>query len=397
MSMNDSLNVLAFVRSEQARDDLQQACAGMSGATIDIKVHKLQDVTRRLVNGHDVVLLDFNPRDTAESDRLKHIIKDELRETPVLVSAAGATLADVRHIMSLGVVDVLSIPVRQTDLAVALDHAARRRIQPRSPAKAHGKVITVLKGGGGAGASTVAVQGGCLLASDTKQQARTCLLDLDVQFGTAGLYLDMQSSVGLVDVLETPERLDHALLSGAMTRHGSGLNVLLSPQQMVSLDAVTPEFVAACLRIAREQYDYVLVDIAPSWTNWTYAALSRSDLIILVTQLTVAGIRQSLRQIQTIEANGLTQIPLKLVLNRHDTGWRFGTSAHVKDAETTLGRKFDFVLPNDFKLVSEAINRGVPLSAISKRSSLEKAMRRMYGDLRAELHAEASALEAHVM
>ena len=168
-------------------------------------------------------------------------------------------------------------------------------------------------------------------------------------------------------------------------------------KETVSLDAVTPEFVAACLRIAREQYDYVLVDIAPSWTNWSYAALSRSDMIVLVTQLTVAGIRQSLRQIQTIEANGLTQIPLKIVLNRHDTGWRLGTSAHVKDAEITLGRKFDFVLPNDFKLVSEAINQGVPLSAISKRSSLEKAMRRMYGDLRAELHAEASALEAHVM
>jgi len=397
MSMNEPLNVVAFVRSEQAGAELRQACAGMSGTTIDIKVQKLQDVTRRLVNGHDVVLLDFNPRDAAESDRLKHIIKDELRETPVLVGAAAATLDDVRQIMSLGVVDVLSMPVRQTDLAVALDHAARRRRQPRSPAKAHGKIITFLKGGGGAGASTVAVQGGCILASDTKQRARTCLLDLDVQFGTAGLYLDLQSTVGLLDVLETPERIDHALLSGAMTRHDSGLDVLLIPRQMVSLDAVTPDFIAACLRIAREHYDYVLVDIAPAWTNWTYATLSRSDLIVLVTQLTVGGIRQSLRQIETIEANGLTQIPFKLVLNRHDTGWRFGTSAHVKDAETTLGRKFDFVLPNDFKLVSESINRGVPISAISRRSSLEKAMRRMYGDLRAELHAGSPALEARAV
>ena len=397
MSMNDPLNVVAFVRSEQAREDLRQACAGMSGTTIDIKVQKLQDVTRRLVNGHDVVLLDFNPRDSGESDRLRHIIKDELRETPILVSAASATLDDVRQIMSLGVVDVLSVPVRQTDLAVALDHAARRRTQPRAPGRAHGKVITFLKGGGGAGASTVAVQGGCILASEAKRPARTCLLDLDVQFGTAGLYLDLQSSVGLADVLETPERIDHALLSGAMTRHDSGLDVLLIPRQMVSLDAVTPEFVAACLRIAREQYDYVLVDIAPSWTNWTYAALSRSDVIVLVTQLTVAGIRQSLRQIETIEANGLTQIPLKLVLNRHDTGWRFGTSSHVKEAETTLGRKFDFVLPNDFKLVTDAINRGVQLSAISRRSSLEKAMRRMYEELRTQLHPESPGVAAHAM
>src|SRR6185436_6955484 len=92
MSMNNPLNVVAFVRSEQAREDLRQACTGMSGTKIDIKVQKLQDVTRRLVNGHDVVLLDFNPRDAAESDRLKHIIKDELRETPILVSATAATL-----------------------------------------------------------------------------------------------------------------------------------------------------------------------------------------------------------------------------------------------------------------------------------------------------------------
>lgn len=391
MEANGHMSVIAFVRSKQTGDALQQACSGMDGTSVDVHVATLGDFARDggRVNGHDVLLLDVDPLDPADHNHLNSILEKECPTMPVVVTSADVGRVDVRKMMGLGVVDVLPQPFRQTDLVIALDHVARQQQvirlqkQSRSNSGPKGKVITFLKGGGGVGATTLAVQSGCILAEDApEEKAGACLLDLDIQFGAAGLYLDLINSVGLHNLLESPERLDRSLLSGAMTRHDSGLEVLLNPGEVTPLDSVTPEFVDSCLAVAREMYDHVLIDISPTWTSWSYAALQQSDLIVLVTQLTVAGIRQTLRQLETLQAQDLMDVPLKLALNRYDKGWGLGQSAHLKDAESALHRGFDYFVPNNFRLVSEAINRGVPLSDIENRSKVEKRIREMVADFR---------------
>src|SRR3546814_14075927 len=74
----------------------------------------------------------------------------------VVATAAGATLDDVRRMMRLGVVDVLPQPVQRSDVLAALQAAAKvRRVQ--APASGpRGRPVSVLKGGGGVGATTLA-------------------------------------------------------------------------------------------------------------------------------------------------------------------------------------------------------------------------------------------------
>ena len=60
-------------------------------------------------------------------------------------------------------------------------------------------------------------------------------------------------------------------------------------------------------------------------------------------------------------------------------------SANLDDAEKALGRKFDYCVPNNYRLVSEATNQGVMLSKIEKRSNVEKSIRDMIGDVRKSL------------
>ena len=74
-----------------------------------------------------------------------------------------------------------------------------------------------------------------------------------------------------------------------------------------------------------------------------------------------------------------------MALNRHDQGWGKGKSAHISDAEKALGRKFDYYVANDFSLVSEAINQGVPLSKIKKRSKVGKSIDHMFADVQEAL------------
>ena len=381
MTLGRHMNVVAILRSEQAGEAFSGAGADINGTRIDVHVGRLLDVQPGvdILKDPDVLILDVDPHDAEEVAHLQQILQTYFPDTPVVATAPEATLQDVRRLMHLGVVDFVPQPITREDLKSALDHAARSRPATSQAAERPGSVIAFLKAGGGVGASTLAVQSACLLASRSKsERARVCLLDLDLQFGTGALYLDLDNRVGLADLLESPERLDPELLHSVMGQHECGLDLLAAPREVIALDALTPAIVEQCLRLARSEYGTVFLDLPEAWTTWSYRAIQSSDLVILVLQLTVAGVRQARRQIDTLRAHGLEDVPVKVALNRYEKSW--GKSVDLKDAEKALGRKFDYFIANDYKTVSEALNQGVALSKIKKKTKVETSIQKMIDD-----------------
>jgi pilus assembly protein CpaE len=141
------------------------------------------------------------------------------------------------------------------------------------------------------------------------------------------------------------------------------------------LEIMTPEFVAALIDVAREIYEVVLIDVPPVWSEGMYTALEQSDLILMVAQLTVPGVRQTKHQLDTLRMQGLLDVETQLVLNRYEKGWN--RVVQLKEAEKALGRRIDHLVPNDYKTMSEALNQGVSISRIKMRSKLEKGIRQM--------------------
>ena len=225
-----------------------------------------------------------------------------------------------------------------------------------------------------------------LLAREAaKHGATVCLLDFDIQFGTAGLYLDVNSSVGLVDLIESPDRLDASFMRGAMTKHESGLELLLCPGSVIPFDVLSPEFATKCIQLARERYDYVLVDLPTSWTSWSYAVLCESDLVLLISEMTVGGIRQTVRQLETLGQQEVSKPFVQLILNKYQRGWgifgwTFGASASVDDAEKAVGRKFDHLITSDPEAMSEAINQGVQLDQIEGSTRINNDIKNLMKD-----------------
>ncbi len=74
----------------------------------------------------------------------------------------------------------------------------------------------------------------------------------------------------------------------------------------------------------------------------------------------------------------MEDVPVKVALNRYEKNW--GKSVDLKDAEKALGRKFDYFIANDYKTVSEALNQGVALSKIKKKSKVETSLQKMIDD-----------------
>lgn len=394
MVPHHSLNVVAIMRSEASGVQLDEESSNMNGTKVDAHVGQLKDVKAgvEIFQDIDVLLLDVDAKNKSDLDRLQEIVTREFPNTPVVATAADATVQDVRQIMRLGPVDFLPQPIARADLVAALNLAAEKR-KPKAAGSDKGKVVAFVKGGGGVGATTIAVQAGCCLLSRGKKggSRRVGLFDLDLQGGTAALYLDLDNRLSVSDLMDSPERLDNELLAGVAQSHDSGLKVLAAPREVMPLESLSPKFVTTLLAAARKEYDVTLLDLPPVWNEGMYTALQQSDVIYLVTQLTVAGIRQARHQLNTIQMQGLAA-DVRVVLNRYEKGW--GKTVQLKEAEKALGHPIEHCIPNDYKLVSEALNQGVALSHIKGRSKVEKAIQAMVEETMSGLESQEGQASA---
>ncbi|MCZ6764963.1 MAG: pilus assembly protein CpaE, partial [Alphaproteobacteria bacterium] len=136
-------------------------------------------------------------------------------DTQVVAIGKVNDLAVYRRIVGAGVVDYLVKPVIQEDLETALTEASERQPEVVSPSGDAPKTVLVIGSRGGVGATTVAANGAWLSAETMGK--KTVLLDLDVQFGTSALSMDVLPAGGLVEALQHPSRVDSLFMASALT------------------------------------------------------------------------------------------------------------------------------------------------------------------------------------
>ena len=317
-----------------------------------------------LVASVDGLVVEVAPGHAAEMeafDRLVRLVADRL---PVVAVVQGLTVADTRMLLKAGAADVLPLPFTADELRQAMEpvrRAARPVTQKGGTVVRQGRVVSVLGALGGVGATALATQMAALWAPD----ARVCLLDMDVQFGNAALYLDARPTMTLGNLIEDEARLDAELLQSVAIRHPSGLDIIASPTDMMPLDIITTGFAERLLRMATHAYDVVIVDLPRAWTEWSVRVLDRSDVVCLVTNMSVPGVHQARRQLEILEANQLMD-KLRIVANR--VQYRMFGRIDLKETEAVLGRRIDHTVANDYSTVSAALDQGRTILDIRGKS-----------------------------
>lgn len=377
MTGKNPLKLVAVVRSAELGDALAAAVRGDERVRLEPAVGDLTAFDARALRAKapDILMLDVDIGAPGELDALRAIRRDtQAAGLPIIVTAAGLVPLQIRRLLREGVDDFLPQPFDPADARDALEVAiAKLRTRATTP-RPGGKIITFLRAAGGAGATTLAVNTALGLIRPTRKVVnRVCLIDFDLQFGTAALQLDLRVGSGLVDIIGSPERLDGDLLRAAMAHHDSGLAMLTAPGTLMPLEALAPEVVARVLELARADHDYVVLDMPHALTGWTDAVLAASDLIFLVTQLNVPAVRQARRLLEILQEEGHYSLPLRLVVNRHRRLWSAGLRLH--QAEKALERSFDHRVPDDPKLVQRALNEGTPALTLRRRSRFGKGLR----------------------
>jgi Flp pilus assembly CpaE family ATPase len=241
-----------------------------------------------------------------------------------------------------------------------------------------GKVIAVSRAKGGMGASTLAAHIALALRekrSRREPEREVALLDLDLQFGDLALMLDLEPSNEMAEIIRNPARLDGSLLRASMTRHASGLFVLPAPGELVPLDALPLATAVKLIELAREEFEYVVLDLPLAVPRWLEAVLQHADQMVVVSQLNVAAIRQTRRWLDFLKEEGLYDLPVSVVLNRYV--WRLSERARLRQAIRALDHPIDHYVPNDTAPALEGINRGTPLFELRRRAKLCRSLRQV--------------------
>lgn len=293
-------------------------------------------------------------------------------DTPLIAAAFEPPLAFVRSLIRAGAHDVVPLPLDVADLEVSLtpirDELAR---QDDSASAATAKVVSIIKSVGGVGATALLTQVGTKFAEQEAAHGReVCLIDFDVQFGDAAFQLGLRPSLTLGDLIEAGARIDGDLLRATTARHASGLHVLASPPDMMPLESLSSDQLLQIVELAAREFGTVLVDLPTNWTNWSLSLLARSDVILLVTEMTVPSLFRARRQLDLIKSQDLEDLDVRVVVNRYEKGLL--KTIRVADVCETLGRDVSFTVANDHALMCAAIDRGVPIAEIKRKSSLAK-------------------------
>lgn len=336
----------------------------LAAATVHLHLVALDDLVPTLpfLRQADVLVVEVMLDRPGQLETFVRILAEQPR--PVIAATRALDAAATRALMRAGAVDVVALPLDPADLNEAL-MSARKVIAIRPDTSAKGRVVSFVRAVGGAGATALACQTGCLWAANQS----TCLIDFDVQFGAVALYLDMHPPLGLLDLIEAQGRLDHTLFSTIAARHASGLQIIAAPHDIAPLEALTPAFVAQVLTLAAATFEVVLVDLPAAWTPWSLAALAHSDAVVLVTNLSVPGLRQARRQLDLIEANAVAA-PLRIVLNRVPK--KLFRTIDLADSERVLHRKVDFTVADDAATMNSAVDQGRTIAQVRGKSVLEK-------------------------
>ncbi len=306
----------------------------------------------------------------ANSDQAIKLIQRLAAESPktALISAAHNAAPDLLlQSLRAGAREFLQLPIRAEELKTVLDRVADFCAGQVEAPRKRGRMVAVFSSKGGCGTSFVATN----LAAAVN--ARTVLVDLNLQAGDLPLFLGVDPKYSFADMAENRNRLDDALITSFVTPYSSNLSLLAAPKEADAADEIEPEHVFEVLQRLRESYEYVVLDPQHTFDSITLAALDQSDEIVLILTLDIPAIRSTQRALEIFDRLGYPRKKIRIVVNR----WSKQIDLDLQQVEKFLGEPVIGFVPSDYQTAVTSINLGQPLVQSDPNSKIAQEIRRV--------------------
>jgi pilus assembly protein CpaE len=257
-------------------------------------VHKgdISDAARYLSNhpGPDFLLVEVPDAASAPEllDQLADVCDPAVR---VIVTSDVDEYSFFRWLTEIGIHHYLLKPLTENALLDAISAS------PTKPTDADeeksGKLYAVMGTRGGVGASSVSLNVAAAIA--THHQTTTALLDLDAQWGTLSLMLDLEPGRGLREALSKPDRIDGLFMERVMIKYDERFSILSSEEPFDEPISITSGAAQALIAQSRKKFAVTVADLPRDLSEFSLEFLKAADHILIVTELTLLGLRDAMR------------------------------------------------------------------------------------------------------
>ncbi|WP_405788554.1 CpaE family protein [Streptomyces sp. NBC_01367] len=301
----------------------------------------------------------------------------------VLVSSdAGPGLFSAA--MDSGARGLIGLPLSYEELAARVQAAAqwsvgvRRHLGGGAAADVFtgpgGRVVTVTGAKGGVGTTFTAVQFALAAAASGR---RTALVDLDLQAGDVGSYLDVQFRRSIADLAGIQD-ISPRVLQDAVYDDASGLALLLAPADGERGEEVDDRAARHIVGALRSRYELVVVDCGTQVTGANAAAVEMADVAVLVTTPDVVAVRAAKRMVRMWERLQVRKAEdTAMVVNRWSKHTEIQPALIEKITKTRATRT---PVPAAFKELQAVVDAG-RVQDLDNRSTVKQALWTLAGEL----------------
>ncbi|KAJ02157.1 AAA family ATPase [Sulfitobacter mediterraneus] len=329
-----------------------------------------------------------------ESDEENLVLMTEIitqakaRDIKVILIAEDVTPAALHSLLRQGADEFVPYPLPEGELTQAISRVragetAEAEPEPAAPqlkagAKKDGALLVVHGLAGGTGSTTMAVNLAWELANvDKKNPPSVCLLDLDLQYGSVATFLDLPRREAVYEMLSDTENMDEEIFGQSLVTFEDRLQVLTAPAEMLPLDLITSEDVDRILDMARNQFDYVVVDMPSTLVQWSETVLSNAHVYFTMIELDMRCAQNALRFKRALQAEELPVEKLRYVLNRAPKFTDLNAKSRVKRMAESLDISIDLQMPDGGKPVTQANDHGLPLANSAPKSPLRREIAKL--------------------
>lgn len=312
----------------------------------------------------DVVMVDLLLQGKIKGPQLIERIRESGLDIPVVV------LTVPQHPLARdpnrGIDAVLTLPFSGFELANTLGRVMLDRQGQTSGA---GRVFSVFSPKGGVGKTTIAFN---LAVSLAQMGVSTALIDGSLQYGDLRALLKVPSDVPSIVDLPT-DKVQESDMREVMWRDPAGIDILLAPPRVEMAEMITPRDVEKMISLLRRLYQAVVIDTSAALSESTLALLDSSDIVLFIVTYDSTTIHNTIAVAEVFASIGYPLDKIQYVINRSDSSGGIG-----KDELTrAMGRRLDFEIVSDGRLVVSANNEGMPFVVSSPDAAISRDVRRM--------------------
>ncbi len=354
--MANVLRIAIVDPNDATRENLKTVLLGLDTVWLEAECSRYEffaDVVEQTKPDIGLIAMD------SDSEKAISLIAEVSSKAPdctLLVSSASTDGRLILESMRAGAKEFLTEPLKDEDLATALQRVKRQQVGNSAESSVGCRVIAVGGATGGVGTSSIAVNLACSLAADESQSV--ALIDLDLALGDADVFLDTIPEYTLADVAQNISRLDLTLLKKSLTRHSSGVHLLPRPIQLEDGRLITSDSLRRVMDLLKTSFTHIIIDLSKSFGTLDMDAIQMADDVLMVTQLDLPCLRNVVRLMMTFDDDPSLREKVKIIVNR---GGQDSGQISLKKAQETINRDIYWQIPNDYRVMVEVRNNGVPL------------------------------------